>query len=85
MDVRHHIASFVIAKGRGYYLAPAYPMLYAAGAVVCEDFFPLLVNMVKGPAPSVMDGIAHQRPRCHGHCTSDRAFQITLVVCGCPD
>ncbi|HET6928846.1 MAG TPA: glycosyltransferase family 39 protein [Candidatus Acidoferrum sp.] len=24
---------FVIAKGRGYYLAPAYPMLYAAGAV----------------------------------------------------
>jgi 4-amino-4-deoxy-L-arabinose transferase-like glycosyltransferase len=30
---------FVIAKGRGYYLAPAYPMLYAAGAVVCEDFF----------------------------------------------
>ncbi len=24
---------FVIARGRGYYLAPAYPMLYAAGAV----------------------------------------------------
>ena len=30
---------FLIAKGRGYYLAPAYPMLYAAGAVLCEDFF----------------------------------------------
>lgn len=30
---------FVAAKGRGYYLAPAYPMLYAAGAVICEDFF----------------------------------------------
>ena len=24
---------FVVAKGRGYYLTPAYPMLYAAGAV----------------------------------------------------
>ncbi len=33
------LALFVIAKGRGYYLAPAYPMLYAAGAVVCADFF----------------------------------------------
>jgi 4-amino-4-deoxy-L-arabinose transferase-like glycosyltransferase len=33
------LALFVIAKGRGYYLAPAYPMLYAAGAVVCEGFF----------------------------------------------
>jgi hypothetical protein len=38
---------FVIAKGRGYYLAPAYPMLYAAGAVVCESYF---VNMQRGPA-----------------------------------
>ena len=27
---------FVIAKGRGYYMAPAYPMLLAAGAVVEE-------------------------------------------------
>jgi hypothetical protein len=30
---------FIIAKGRGYYLAPAYPMLYAAGAVIFEDAF----------------------------------------------
>jgi 4-amino-4-deoxy-L-arabinose transferase-like glycosyltransferase len=30
---------FIIAKGRGYYLAPAYPMLYAAGAVLFEDGF----------------------------------------------
>jgi len=30
---------FVIAKGRGYYLAPAYPMLYAAGAVVFQQAF----------------------------------------------
>jgi len=27
---------FLIAKGRGYYLAPAYPMLYAAGGVCGE-------------------------------------------------
>jgi Dolichyl-phosphate-mannose-protein mannosyltransferase len=31
---------FVIARGRGYYLAPAYPMLYAAGAVFFADTFP---------------------------------------------
>lgn len=29
---------FVIAKGRGYYLAPAYPMLYAAGSVWGEQW-----------------------------------------------
>jgi Dolichyl-phosphate-mannose-protein mannosyltransferase len=29
---------FVIAKGRGYYLAAAYPMLYAAGAVWSEEW-----------------------------------------------
>ena len=29
---------FVIMKGRGYYLAPAYPMLYAAGAVWGEEW-----------------------------------------------
>jgi hypothetical protein len=28
---------FVIAKGRGYYMAPAYPMLLAAGAVVLDQ------------------------------------------------
>jgi hypothetical protein len=27
---------FVIAKGREYYVAPAYPMLYAAGSVRVE-------------------------------------------------
>jgi hypothetical protein len=29
---------FVIAKGRGYYLAAAYPMLYAAGAVLLDQW-----------------------------------------------
>jgi len=28
-----------LANGRGYYLAPAYPMLYAAGAAFAEPFF----------------------------------------------
>ncbi|MBS0488294.1 MAG: glycosyltransferase family 39 protein [Proteobacteria bacterium] len=30
---------FAAARGRGYYLAPAYPMLLAAGAVACERWF----------------------------------------------
>jgi 4-amino-4-deoxy-L-arabinose transferase-like glycosyltransferase len=30
------LALFIVAKGRGYYLAPAYPMLFAAGAVLEE-------------------------------------------------
>jgi 4-amino-4-deoxy-L-arabinose transferase-like glycosyltransferase len=27
---------FIVARGRGYYMAPAYPMLFAAGAVLAE-------------------------------------------------
>ncbi|HST29097.1 MAG TPA: glycosyltransferase family 39 protein [Rudaea sp.] len=30
---------FALARGRGYYLAPAYPMLLAAGAVAAERWF----------------------------------------------
>jgi hypothetical protein len=29
---------FAIGQGRGYYLAPAYPMLYAEGSVWCEEW-----------------------------------------------
>jgi hypothetical protein len=36
------LALFVLAKGRGYYLAPAYPMLYAAGGVWGERLLPTL-------------------------------------------
>ncbi|HET7106717.1 MAG TPA: glycosyltransferase family 39 protein [Candidatus Acidoferrum sp.] len=36
------LALFVFAKGRGYYLAPAYPMLYAAGAVTGERWLATL-------------------------------------------
>ncbi len=32
------LALFLLAKGRGYYLAPAYPILYAAGAVWGEEW-----------------------------------------------
>lgn len=35
---------FVIAKGRGYYLAPAYPMLLAAGAVAEERWIASLTS-----------------------------------------
>src|SRR5262249_38794880 len=31
-------ALFLIGKGRGYYLAPVYPMLFAAGGVVLEQW-----------------------------------------------
>jgi len=30
---------FAVPGGRSYYLAPAYPMLLAAGAVACEQWF----------------------------------------------
>jgi 4-amino-4-deoxy-L-arabinose transferase-like glycosyltransferase len=36
------LALFLVAKGRGYYLAPAYPMLYAAGAVLFDDWLATL-------------------------------------------
>lgn len=39
---------FVAAKGRGYYLQPAYPMLYAAGAVWGERRVQLLPRTWKG-------------------------------------
>jgi hypothetical protein len=29
---------FAVAQGRGYYLAPAYPMLYAEGSIWCEKW-----------------------------------------------
>jgi len=33
------LAIFLLAKGRGYYLAAAYPMLYAAGSMWLEQAF----------------------------------------------
>ncbi len=44
---------FVIAKGRGYYLAPAYPMLYAAGSVWGEQW---LASLARRWAATVRTG-----------------------------
>ena len=32
------LAVFLIQHGKDYYVAPAYPMLLAAGGVVCEEW-----------------------------------------------
>src|SRR6266699_3480160 len=37
---------FVIAKGRDYYLAPAYPMLYASGSVLLERWMQTLRSSI---------------------------------------
>ena len=31
------LVAFFVVRGRDYYLAPAYPMLLSAGAVVCRN------------------------------------------------
>jgi hypothetical protein len=36
------LITFLLAKGRGYYLAPAYPILYAGGAVFGAEFIATL-------------------------------------------
>jgi len=46
---------FLIAKGRGYYLAPAYPMLYAAGGVWGERW---LATLSAGRAQAVRVSVA---------------------------
>jgi len=44
---------FVIAKGRDYYLAPAYPMLYATGSVVAEAW----LQSVRPRRASILRGL----------------------------
>lgn len=46
---------FVVAKGRNYYLAPAYPMLYAGGAVWLEEW---LTSRQRSSARWIQAGIA---------------------------
>ena len=41
---------FVIAKGREYYVAPAYPMLYAAGSVRVEAW----LESLRSPWASIL-------------------------------
>jgi len=42
------LALFTIAKGRWYYMGPAYPMLYAAGAVWGQNWLATLTDSVAG-------------------------------------
>lgn len=50
------LALFVIAKGRWYYLAPAYPMLYAAGAVWGETRLESLGRALTGTIRAIAWG-----------------------------
>src|SRR5258708_19997358 len=53
------LALFLIAKGRGYYLAPAYPMLYAAGGVWGERWLSTLsVGRAQAVRTAVSAGLA---------------------------
>ena len=49
MFVRDSAGDFFVAKGRGYYLAPAYPVLYAGGAVFGAE---LIANV--RPVPRIL-------------------------------
>jgi Dolichyl-phosphate-mannose-protein mannosyltransferase len=42
--------AFVVLKGKNYYLAPIYPMLFAAGAVILEDLIERTRRMWPRPA-----------------------------------
>lgn len=44
------LIAFVAARGRDYYLAPAYPMLFAAGAVQGEDWLAFLTPRAQAEA-----------------------------------
>jgi Dolichyl-phosphate-mannose-protein mannosyltransferase len=41
------LAEFIILHGKSYYLAPAYPMLFAAGSVAVERVFALRFQLLK--------------------------------------
>ena len=41
------LAEFIILHGKSYYLAPAYPMLFAAGAVAVERVFAARLQLLK--------------------------------------
>ena len=41
------LAEFIILHGKSYYLAPAYPMLFAAGGVALERFFAVRLRWLK--------------------------------------
>jgi 4-amino-4-deoxy-L-arabinose transferase-like glycosyltransferase len=47
------LLAFLLAKARGYYLAPAYPILYAGGAVFLEKLIADAPTVWKAPLQSV--------------------------------
>ena len=52
------LAEFIIMHGKNYYLAPAYPMLFAAGGVAIERVFALRMQWLKPAFAAVMIGMA---------------------------
>ncbi len=52
------LAEFIIMHGKNYYLAPAYPMLFAAGGVAVERVFALRMEWLKPAFAAVMIGVA---------------------------
>src|SRR6266513_3042473 len=64
------LAEFIVMHGKHYYLAPVYPMLFAAGAVAAERLFSvrlqwlkpaLLVTMIALVAPTVVPILPPQK------------------------
>lgn len=52
------LAEFIILKGKHYYLAPVYPMLFAAGGVAVEQVFAHKFRWVKPALVAAMAGLA---------------------------
>ena len=52
------LAEFIIMRGKHYYLAPIYPMLFAAGGVAVEQLFALRVRWLKPALAFVMIALA---------------------------
>jgi hypothetical protein len=52
------LAEFIVMKGKHYYLAPVYPMLFAAGAVAIERVFSIRMRWMKPAIATAMIGLA---------------------------
>ena len=72
---------FVVAKGRWYYMGPAYPMLYAAGAVWGEGW---LATMQRGRAMTIrrVVWVALAVGCASHHCLLDAAGAAELALVG---
>lgn len=52
------LAEFIIMRGKHYYLAPVYPMLFAAGGVAMERLFALRLHWLKPALAAAMIALA---------------------------